>query len=86
MKGGIKIINAKPDGPGKAGVGNNELRNSPGSDLTNIHFSIGLECATRTEDGHPLDGIDIAAHFFAGWKQEVVFHIKDPRSTVGSLE
>src|SRR5437867_2338334 len=77
MKSGIKRVDAETDGPGKFGVGNQKFRHLPGRDLADVNLAVSLKRATRFQDRHPLNGINVATDFFSRRQKEMIFDVEN---------
>ena len=86
MKRAIEEIDAEADRAWERRVRDDEFRHLPRRDLAEINFPVRFERATRTQDRHPLNGINVAADLFAAGQQDVIFEIQNPGRAVRALE
>src|SRR3954468_15886297 len=86
MERAVEIIETEPDRARKGRMGDDEFRHLPRRHLSKINFPIRFEGAAGAKDRHPLDGIDVTADAFAGWQQDMVFDVEEPRGAIRALE
>src|ERR1700730_16962408 len=80
----VQGINAENDRARKGLILDQKLHHLPWHNLTAIMLPIRFEGAARFQNGHPLEGVDVAADLFAARQQDVVLDIQNAGRSIGA--